>query len=213
MSLSRRGLVAVSGTVRGVPSLLEIRGALRRVRREKDWTLDKLRDESGVDRTAIHKIENTKKYPTYEPGIDTVSKLVEAMGLTLSQFFARIEVLHPPVAPSTLQPTSIGPHTQQQGGASYGTADAATEDHLVLNDPTGTSAEAFAKRLAAICLRASDRSDRDNIRALLNDLVWAFQIAAFTPEEWTRLQESRRQVAARRREEAGRDARHRGVSK
>lgn len=84
-----------STTVCALPSLLQIRSEVRVVRRAREWTLDKLRDESGVDRAAIHKIENTAKYPDYEPGVDTVRKLVEAMGLTLSDFFLRIEGLRP----------------------------------------------------------------------------------------------------------------------
>lgn len=73
---------------------LDVRRALRAVRRERKpqgFTLDKLSADSGVDRAAIHRIESVEKYPDYEPGIETVARLVDAMGLTLSEFFSRVE--------------------------------------------------------------------------------------------------------------------------
>lgn len=76
-------------------TLLEIRRGLRdeRVRRKRSQglTLDRLQETSGVDRAAIHRIESVDKYPNYEPGMETVTRLVEGMGLTLSSFFAQIE--------------------------------------------------------------------------------------------------------------------------
>lgn len=105
MLLSCRDLQAGPATICPLASLADIRRELRRVRRAKDWTLDKVRDESGVDRAAIHKIENVDKYPTYEPGIETVTKIVEGMGLTLSSFFARIEGLPTTDGASTDRPS------------------------------------------------------------------------------------------------------------
>lgn len=93
-----------SGSV-GAPvsSVLDMRRALRSVRRAKEWTLDALSDASGIDRAAIHRIENVQKYPDYEPGLDTFRRLVEAMQITMPEFFARLppERQQPQVAYST----------------------------------------------------------------------------------------------------------------
>jgi transcriptional regulator with XRE-family HTH domain len=79
-------------TVGALPSLQDVRRRLRAERRARELTLDALSEKSGVDRAAIHKIENVAKYPTYEPGLDTFTRLVEAMpGLTLALFFAHME--------------------------------------------------------------------------------------------------------------------------
>jgi len=77
-------------TVCGVSSLTDIRRGVRLLRRELEVTLDTLSERSGVDRAAIHKIENTTKYPTYEPGVDTLRRLIEGLGFTLYGFFARL---------------------------------------------------------------------------------------------------------------------------
>lgn len=78
-------------TVCAVASLTEIRLAVRTARREREWSLDTLSEKAHVDRAALHKIENVRKYAGYEPGIETIRKIVEALGLTLAGFFARVE--------------------------------------------------------------------------------------------------------------------------
>lgn len=80
-----------SANVRALATLITIRQALRTARRERDLTLDALSERATVDRAAIHKIENVRKYPDYEPGIDTVRKIVEAMKITLGEFFTKID--------------------------------------------------------------------------------------------------------------------------
>lgn len=72
-------------------SLTAIRDGLRSLRQREDFTLDDLAKASGVDRAVIHRIENTRKYPDYEPGIETVRRIVEGAGLSLSQFFNDVE--------------------------------------------------------------------------------------------------------------------------
>jgi transcriptional regulator with XRE-family HTH domain len=74
-------------TVGHLPSLLDIRTAVRRTRRAREWSLDALSDKSGVDRAVIHRIENVRKYPKYEPGIETLRRIVEGFGLSLADFF------------------------------------------------------------------------------------------------------------------------------
>jgi transcriptional regulator with XRE-family HTH domain len=80
-------------TVLLLPTLGEMRAALRDAREGSGKSLDKLSEDSGVDRTAIHKIENPEKYPDYEPGLDTFRRLVEATGLTMQAFFWGLEAL------------------------------------------------------------------------------------------------------------------------
>jgi transcriptional regulator with XRE-family HTH domain len=71
--------------------LKTIREGLRSLREREHFTLDEANKVSGVDRAVIHRIENTKKYPKYEPGIETVRRLVEGMGISLAQFFNELE--------------------------------------------------------------------------------------------------------------------------
>lgn len=79
---------AALATVEDVPTLDEMRQRLRKLRREREFTLDQLSETSGVDRAAIHKIEKTERYPNYEPGLDTFRRLVEGLGVSLAEFFA-----------------------------------------------------------------------------------------------------------------------------
>ena len=78
-------------------SLADIRAELRRARKTRDLTLDDLTDKSGVDRAAIHKIENVKKYPDYEPGLNTFLRLIGGLGVTLTAFSARVEGVDAPL--------------------------------------------------------------------------------------------------------------------
>lgn len=99
-----------SGTVSALPTVVEIRLALRRARRDRDLTLDALSEKSGVDRAAIHKSESVAKYPSYEPQLGTVAALLAAMGITLSEFFGQFGSLKTGVVPR------ITDHDQQTSG-------------------------------------------------------------------------------------------------
>jgi transcriptional regulator with XRE-family HTH domain len=112
-------------TVSALPSLSDIRLAVRTERRAREWSLDKLSEVSGVDRAAIHKIENTKTYPTYEPGIDTFKKIIEAMGLTLSEFFGRIEGLSPTGQTDQQSHSPISPEAEANHGRDLSAAERA----------------------------------------------------------------------------------------
>ena len=70
----------------------KMRSALRAKRLELKWSLDDLAAKSGVNRSTIHDIETNADG---KPQMATVARLVEGMGLTLSEFFARIEGLKP----------------------------------------------------------------------------------------------------------------------
>lgn len=84
------------------------------LRREFEVTLDELSERSGVDRAAIHKIENTERYPDYEPGLDTFRRLVEGLGFSMPEFFTRLPRLHfmepPPPRPKAAEETKTSAH-------------------------------------------------------------------------------------------------------
>jgi len=47
---------------------------------------------SGIDKSAIHRTENTKRYPAYRPDLETIERWVKATtGEHLSAFFASFE--------------------------------------------------------------------------------------------------------------------------
>ncbi|MGA2081085.1 MAG: helix-turn-helix domain-containing protein [Holophaga sp.] len=64
--------------------MFNVGAQLRRIRRRANFTLDQLAATSGVDRGTISRIE----LGHVSPRIDTISFLCEAMGTTLSHFFA-----------------------------------------------------------------------------------------------------------------------------
>jgi len=176
-----------------------IRNALRMRRAEIQMPVNELRDRSGISRTTIYRIENVTDIPDHEMDLETVAALTNALGLTLSQLFGRIETLRArdegDIVPSS------SPHSKQ----------APSDPTLVSGGFSAGTPEAESQRLAALCLRAAERSDRPTITGILHDLAFAFQLGAFTPEQWARQQELRRQVAASRAYTPRSDAGDRGV--
>jgi transcriptional regulator with XRE-family HTH domain len=65
-----------------------VRELIKAERKRRRWTLDRLASESGITRSAIHDIEQGR---TKDPKLDTIARLIEAMGMSLTQFFAQIE--------------------------------------------------------------------------------------------------------------------------
>ena len=92
---------------------LALREELRKLREQSDFTLDELAVSSGLNRATIHAIENIKREPDLKPELETVERLVVAMGLTLSEFFARIEGLN--VSPERGTTSILNP----QGGEEH----------------------------------------------------------------------------------------------
>jgi len=69
--------------------LTAVRRLLRAERKARRWSLDRLADASGVNRTTIQDIETNEDG---KPQLATIAKLIEAMPpLTVSSFFAKIE--------------------------------------------------------------------------------------------------------------------------
>jgi PAS domain S-box-containing protein len=64
--------------------MFDVGAQLRRLRKRKNLTLDQLAATSGIDRGTISRIE----LGHVSPRIDTISYLCDAMGTTLSHFFA-----------------------------------------------------------------------------------------------------------------------------
>ena len=72
-----------------------VRHALRAVRREKRVTLRALHEKTGISPSTVNRIERVSKYPAHKPDLDTLYALVEAMDVTLSEFFGRVEGITP----------------------------------------------------------------------------------------------------------------------
>jgi transcriptional regulator with XRE-family HTH domain len=72
--------------------LSQLRLAQRRERDGRSWSLDDLAKASGIDKSAIHRTENTLRYPAYRPDLETIERWVRATtGKHLSAFFASFE--------------------------------------------------------------------------------------------------------------------------
>lgn len=76
------------GRILPTVELSAFRDFLRHIRETEYGGRAKLQKATGVNRTTIQRIETD---PTYSPGLETIAKLVEGMGLSLSVFFARFE--------------------------------------------------------------------------------------------------------------------------
>lgn len=61
--------------------------ALRAVRKEKDWTQEELAHRAGLTTTYVSQIERGLK----SPSLRSLGKIADALGITLSTFFRRIE--------------------------------------------------------------------------------------------------------------------------
>lgn len=72
-------------------SLNQLRSGLRRCRVEREWTQDELAEAAGVGTKVVHMTESVRKYPGYEPGLDTFRKLLAGLQITFTAFCARVE--------------------------------------------------------------------------------------------------------------------------
>jgi transcriptional regulator with XRE-family HTH domain len=100
-----------------------IRREISKVRKERKVTLKSLKKSTGISPSTVNRIERVEKYPAHKPDLDTIYALVRAMGLTLSDFFAPIEVLKSqPQAgenlfPATARPISSAAEVHAHGSA------------------------------------------------------------------------------------------------
>lgn len=81
---------------------------LRQIRTDRRLTPEDLADRAGVDRATVYRIENLND--SYAPRIETVSALTDALGLSLADFFMRVENLTPiaELAPPPIDPLERG---------------------------------------------------------------------------------------------------------
>lgn len=63
--------------------LAAVRAWVKASREARGWTLDQLAEKSGVNRSTIHDVETNSSAKTQ---FETVNKLVEALGFTISVF-------------------------------------------------------------------------------------------------------------------------------
>lgn len=75
---------------------------IRKLRIAFGWTLDDLRERSGVNPTVVSKIELGK---TKEPKRDTLRKIAKAFGFSEQQFFAAVpaQQLELPIPAETIR--------------------------------------------------------------------------------------------------------------
>lgn len=66
---------------------------LRSLRQDRDWTLDRLAEASGVSRATLSRLENAEVSPTTE----VLGRLCSAFGMTLSRLLAEVETGFQPV--------------------------------------------------------------------------------------------------------------------
>jgi len=67
------------------PSKGAMGSMLKRLRSERDWTLDELCRRSGVSRSTLSKIENSQTSPTY----DILQQIASALGIDLVELFSQ----------------------------------------------------------------------------------------------------------------------------
>jgi transcriptional regulator with XRE-family HTH domain len=70
--------------------LRAVRDALRLLRNQSGLSLD---DIAGLDRSTVHRIENTKGDPDYKPELTSVALIANACGYTMARFFATLDTV------------------------------------------------------------------------------------------------------------------------
>lgn len=133
--------------------VMAVREELRRLRDQRDWTQGELASRAGVEVTTVHRVENTKRMPDYQPDFDSIERLVKAFGFTLSRFLLQIEGL--PAA----QPPSTTVETEPKGGADGGS-------HV-------SAALTLRQQMAVACMQAMADTRRESVKAQLNELGFA----------------------------------------
>jgi transcriptional regulator with XRE-family HTH domain len=86
----------------------QAREALRERRFRQRVSVTDLADRSGIDRSTLYRIENTKKFPDYEPEIGTLRKLAAVLGLTLGDLERATPTEAAPADPQLLQDAAWG---------------------------------------------------------------------------------------------------------
>jgi transcriptional regulator with XRE-family HTH domain len=91
-----------------VMEMLQAREALRELRFRQRKAINTLADESGIDRTTIYRIENTKRLPDYQPELQTLHRLAVALGTTLAQLAPTVGApTAPPPAPAVVPAAQV----------------------------------------------------------------------------------------------------------
>lgn len=133
----------------------EGRSALRRGERLGRPGLSKRTKTDQGTAVNSQTIKNIEDGLIADPGLVTVARIVEAMGLTLSQFFAQIEGLPAASPQSTTEEPAKG--ATQHDGRTVPAASATIRHEL-----------------SVVCLAAAKDSRRASVQALLYELAYAF---------------------------------------
>lgn len=97
--------IAYMGNMADLSTALAAR--LKRLRQERDWTLDALASRTDVSRASLARIEAGQVSPTAE----TLNRICAAYGTTLSRLLASIEAPAEPLIPRAAQPFWTDPET------------------------------------------------------------------------------------------------------
>lgn len=88
----------LAGQYGAVVDSRQVRMALRKLRTDANLTPEEFADEASVNRATVYRIEDMDS--RYGPKVETISALVASRGLSLTEFFARIEGVTQAVLPS-----------------------------------------------------------------------------------------------------------------
>lgn len=133
----------------------EVRDALRREREALVGSRAKLEQKSGVAESTIYRIETEE---TYVPRVPVLMRIIEGMGLTLSEFFARIEALTEIKDGNNNQPPRAESRTKgADDGRSLSAADRAADAYVQREFVTALAEEIVGAVDRLVDARAADR--------------------------------------------------------
>lgn len=146
-----------------VVTLSDLRRHLRAERKRHYPNSRAAAKAAGLGASTVAKIENIKSYPTYDPGIGTVEQLLDAMGLTLSEFFLRIEGNQTETdsgrAPTSARNTKV-PISGTSGGAPPHVADRSVP-HTSVDVAVGALLDISNRVIDALEQLGASRENRD----------------------------------------------------
>ncbi len=138
---------------------------VRKLRRDRRWTVQRLAQDAGLDKGTVSSIERT--------GVgrpESLDRLASALGVEVER------IQRAAAAADTAAATEIAE------GFGSGPERARTADGETPRVPLTPEQTAFLDNLAWACLRAAESSDRRTIGCLLDELVVAFRRAAHPDE-------------------------------
>lgn len=106
-------LIEAEMTAEATPATVELGQMLRRLRRERGWTLAEAGAAAGVSRSSLSKVENGQMSPTY----DLLIKVARGYGVDLADLFARNAAEAQRAAAGPVNPAGAGRLAVTRAGA------------------------------------------------------------------------------------------------